>query len=281
MSVVISRCEAAPPATAGVLTLSIACRGGATVANRVFARAPLRLMFPRVGADEPLCGVVINTGGGILGGDRQTVDVSLEAGAALLLTGQAAEKVYRSAGADAVVRAEYRIAEGAVLELLPQGTILFDGARLDRHTKIDRQPGGSVLAGEILILGRGGMGEVLRRGRILDRWTLCEAGRPAWIDGLCLDGDIAGLVAAPAGFAGATALATVVHAADDAPAHLGLARRLLGGETRAAASVVGGVLVVRWLGRAAAVRAALGDFWRGFRAQVLARPAALPAPWTQ
>ena len=280
MSVVISRCEA--PAAVGELALSVGCRGGATVANRVFARAPLRLMFPRVGANEPLCGVVINIGGGIVGGDRQTVSVSVEAGAALLLTGQAAEKVYRSAGADAVIRAEYRIAEGAVLELLPQGTILFDGARLDRHTAIDRQPGGRVLAGEILILGRSGMGEVLRRGRILDRWTLCEAGRPAWIDGLCLDGDIAALVAAPAGFAGATALATVVHAADDAPSHLDLARRLLGGgEARAAASVVGGVLVVRWLGRAAAVRAALGDFWRGFRAQALGHPAALPASWTQ
>ncbi|HEX9647047.1 MAG TPA: urease accessory protein UreD [Alphaproteobacteria bacterium] len=290
MYAVISPSEPAParalrhtPRTSGVLDAVIERRAKGDVLAHVYACAPLRLMVPRVDADEPLTGIVVNTAGGIVGGDRLRAQVTLGAGSGALLIGQAAEKVYRSAGDDATLACRYRLAAGAVLEVLPQGTILFDGARLRRVTEVGRHPTARLLAGEVLVLGRIGMGETFARGLLHDRWVVaCDSGA-RWIDALRLEADIARLHDAAAGLAGARALATVVYAADDAPACQELARALLAAApagVRAAATVVAGVLLVRWLGAdPAAVRAALGAFWSAFRAHALGRPARLPVVW--
>ena len=45
-------------------------------------------------------GVLINTGGGLLGGDHARFDVSVGAGAAAQVATQSAERVYRSLGPD-------------------------------------------------------------------------------------------------------------------------------------------------------------------------------------
>ena len=73
--------------------------GGRSVPAGVFQKAPLRILFPPPGPGEPLCAVLLNTGGGIVGGDALTVRVRLEPGTAAVTTSQAVEKVYRSAGA--------------------------------------------------------------------------------------------------------------------------------------------------------------------------------------
>ena len=273
------------PATVGELDVRIARRDRRDVLAHAFARAPLRLMLPRAGDGEPLTGVVVNTAGGVVGGDRHRIDVALGEGAGALIVGQAAEKVYRSAGAVARIDCRYRLEAGAVLEALPQGTILFDGARLVRRTTVERHPEATLLAGEVLVFGRLGMGETFARGLLHDRWEVaCDDGA-RWIDALRLEHDIARLLDARAGFAGARALATVIYAAADAPALIAAAREILDAtadSVRAAATVVQGVLLARFLGAdAAAVRAALGGFWAAFRACALARPARLPVLWTR
>ena len=267
------RCARSLPATVGGLDI---VADGDVHARR--QNAPLRLFRPHAAAGEPPTGVVANVSGGILGGDR--LSLSVDARGDALITGQAAEKVYRSAGATARVCTDLAVGAGAALEWLPQGTILFDGARLDRRTTVRAAPGGRCLAGEILVFGRVGMGETLRRGAIRDRWRVERGGRPLWIDALRLDGDIGARMAAPYGFAGARAQATVLYVADDAAACVDRARDLMARAGRAAATVVGGVLIARWLSAdPAAARAAFGRFWRAFRAEMLGRPARLPAVW--
>src|SRR5262249_6094174 len=60
----------------------------------VFQRAPVRVLFPQVG-DGPFSeAVLINTAGGVAGGDRLDTDVSAVDGAAITLTSQAAERIY-------------------------------------------------------------------------------------------------------------------------------------------------------------------------------------------
>lgn len=261
--------------TRGALAVAVDRRG--LRARR--QRAPLRLFRPRPPAGDAPLGVIANLSGGVLGGDR--LAVSVDAGAEALITGQAAEKVYRSAGATARLRARLTVRAPAALEWLPQGTILFDGARLDRRAALCVAPGARCLAGEILVLGRLGMGERLARGEVRERWRVERAGRPLWIDALRLDGDIAARLAARDGFAGARCLATAVYAGDDAPRHLDGARRLATAPgLRAGATLVNGVLVVRWLADdPAAARAAFGKFWRAFRAAALGRPPRLPTIW--
>ena len=136
----------------------------------LYHRAPLRVLFPAPPEPGLATAVLVTTSGGLAGGDRLEARVETQEGAAAQITGQAAEKVYRSLGDDCRVDVHLVAGPGSWLEWLPQETIVFDGARLDRRTRIDRPPGGRVLAGEILVFGRAAHGERLRRGAVRDAW---------------------------------------------------------------------------------------------------------------
>ena len=244
--------------------------------------APCRILFPRPAAGEPLQAVLANTAGGVAGGDRLDYAVRLEPGAAALVVGQAAEKLYRSSGEDARLRVEIAVAAGAALEWLPQGTIAFDGARLRRTSEVEIAGDGRLLAGEILTFGRIAMGETFRGGLLHDSWRVRIDGRLAWADALRLAD--AQPLAARAGFDGARCLGTLLYVAADAPRWLDFARELLvgaAGALRSGATAFERLLLVRWLGRdPAEVRRAFGAFWSSLRAATLGRPAALPAIWS-
>ena len=144
-------------------------------------------------------------------------------------------------------------------------------------------PGGRLLAGEMVVLGRTAMGETVHGGVLRDEWSVRRDGRLVWADALCLEGAIAETVVHPAGLDGATALATAVYVADDAAAHLATARELLAGapdSVRVGASVVNDLLVIRFLAKdAAPLRQFFGEFWTEFRHAVAGLPAALPRLW--
>ena len=200
------------------------------------------------------------------------------------MTTQAAEKVYRSLGADCRVEVELAAAAGSWLEWLPHETILFDGARLDRVTRVEHAPGARVLAGEMMVFGRRAHGETLTRGRLRDAWEVRRQGRLMWADALAVAGDIAAVLAAPACFAGAAAVATAIYVGVGSSDALSLARDLTAGssvgEMAAAVTCVAGVLICRWLGRdALALRQAVGRFWAAFRQRVGGLPPELPRVW--
>lgn len=240
----------------------------------------LRVLRPRPPAGESFTAVLANTSGGIVGGDRLEVRAEVGAGASALITTQAAEKSYRSAGPDARSDVSLHLADRAWLEWLPQETILFDGARLRRALCIDLARQARLIGGDVLVFGRRASGERFRTGLLNDRWEVRVDGRLAWADVLRLDTPEA-QIEAPFGFAGAGAYGMCIYVAPDAADRLVLARHLteLSG-LRAAATLVGPVLIVRWLGaEPAAVRAALRHFWTAFRHAVRDLPAAMPAIW--
>jgi urease accessory protein len=141
------------------------------------------------------------------------------------------------------------------------------------------------MAGEFLVLGRTAHGERLTRGLARDAWEIRRRGSLVWADALHLEGDLARAIADPAGLAGAVAYATFVYAADDAAERIELARGLLPandeGVLRSGATIVNGVLVVRWLARDAfALRAAFAAFWVAFRRRAGGGAGGLPRLWT-
>lgn len=245
---------------------------------------PLRILFPTPPADDIATAALVTTSGGLVTGDRLDITAEARAGAAALVTAQAAEKVYRSTGADCLIDVGLTAGQGAWLEWLPQETILFDGARLRRQTRLDVAPGGQVLAGEIVVFGRRARGERFTKGLLRDAWTVTRDGALTWADALHLEHGIPQVLAAPAGFAGAAASATIVYVADDPQARLDAARDLLpaaANGVRAAAGIVNDILVVRWLAADPfELRAAFGQFWAGFRAAAGGRPARLPVLWS-
>jgi urease accessory protein len=169
----------------------------------------LRLRFPRV-VHGPVEAVLVNTAGGLAGGDRLSQSFRIRAGAELSVVTQACERVYASLGADAAMRTEIAVGEGASLAWLPQETILFDRARLARELHVEAAGTSRLLLCESVILGREAMGESVREGLLRDRWRVRVDGRLAFADDLRLDGDIAHLTAARASLAGNRAFATVL-----------------------------------------------------------------------
>ncbi|MGH6662123.1 MAG: urease accessory protein UreD [Rhodospirillales bacterium] len=284
MSVATLRSEpAAATQTHGAASVAFARDDDVTRLTGLYQRDPLRVLFPDVPEGEIPTAVLVTTSGGLVGGDRLDVSVSVRDGAEAMMFGQAAEKVYRSAGPTCRIAVELSVGRDGWLEWLPQETILFEGARLERRTLIEIAPGAHALAGEILVFGRIAGGERLSHGLVRDAWEVRRQGRLAWADALHLEDDMASVLADPACFDGATAYATIVHAGDDAAGRLDLARFLLaqhGGGLRAGATVVNGVLVARWLGRdAETLRRAFGDFWAAFRAAAGGLRNILPRLW--
>jgi urease accessory protein len=265
----------------GVARIGFRSAGGATRLALLEQRTPLRVLFPRVPAGDVVEAVLINTGGGVVGGDR--LEVALEAGpdTQVRATTQAAEKIYRSAGRSCALEVSLAAGRGAWLEWLPQETILFDGCCIGRQLVLDLAPGARALAGEMMVFGRAAHGESLTRGSIRDRWWLRRDGRLLWADALRLEGALAPCLAAPFGFADARAMATLVYVAEDAAAWLEPARELVAaGEVISGVTCLPGVLIGRWLGAdAQALRIAYGRFVARFRALVAGLPPRLPTVW--
>jgi urease accessory protein len=297
MSAAILRYEAGPSYKAGAPRLAEPVRGslqrGDGAADIVFGRrgertalvdlyqrTPCRVLFPRPDADGLPVAVLLTTSGGITGGDRIRIGVELNEGAEAVVTTQAAEKIYRSLDTDAAVTVGLTVGAGGWLEYLPQETILFDGARLDRRTEARLAPDARLLACEMVMFGRLARDEALTRGKLHDAWRIRRGDRLVWADALRLDGDIATLLAAPAGFDGARALATALYVGDDAESLMPLARELAeGGESRGGASLVNGVLIARFLGpRPELVRRDLMRYVTGLR-QGAGRAPSLPRVW--
>ncbi|MDF2622107.1 MAG: Urease accessory protein UreD [Xanthobacteraceae bacterium] len=230
--------------------------GGRTVRGRIEEQGFARVRFPLSGRrGAALEAVMINTGGGLAGGDRsQTVLHALEA-AQFVVTTQAAEKVYRSDGAVSRIDVDLSVAPGAGLDWMPQATIVFDGARIERSISAEVAPQGRLLLVEPVILGRTARGERLSHGLLFDRWRIRRGGRLVYADGLQLDGDIAAVLDRRATLGGWAAFATILLVAPDAESRLEAVRAALGlpdelpENLDAGASAWDGMLSIRLLAR--------------------------------
>lgn len=236
-----------PPRTVGEGRVSVrADANGRSMLGQLRQSGALKLIFPAVHRADAEA-VIVNTAGGVTGGDRLRVQAQVQTGAELTLTTQAAERIYRALpGEVGRVSTVLDVAPGARVNWLPQETILFDQAALHRRLRIDLAADAVALMVEPLVFGRAAMGEVIRTVHLRDQVRILRDGVPVYADGIRLDGDLADVLARPAIAAGAGAVATVVLAAPDAQAHLAAVRALLP-ETAGASLLAPDVLVARLL----------------------------------
>jgi urease accessory protein len=235
----------------GAASLSIDCdNSGASRLRDLYQRAPCRMLFPEVEADEPLQAVLLTTSGGLTGGDRTRVQFNVAANARATLTTQAAEKLYRALPGTPAVECAVSLTAGSDswCEWLAQETIVFDGAHLRRSFTADLAPGARMLAVESTVFGRHAMGEELRAGMLHDSWRIRRAGRLVRADTLRLAGDIGALRRAPFGFGTAVACATLVFAAQEAGELLEPVRALLEeAAEHTGVTLLDGLLIIRLL----------------------------------
>ncbi|NOR64158.1 MAG: urease accessory protein [Rhodobacteraceae bacterium] len=216
--------------------------------------------------------VFINTSGGVTGGDKLHYAASVEEGARLDVTTQAAERIYRAADGKAEITNTLTLGENCQLDWLPQETILFDGAALKRQLNVEMGESASLLALETLVLGRKAMGETLSKAAVSDQWRIRRGGRLVYADALRFN-----LPELPtqsvATLADNRALATLVYVAPDAEDRLQFARSLLVyPEVEAAASAWNGILIFRFLAPdAEPLRKALISFLTQFRGREMPR----------
>ena len=193
----------------GRIALAVKASGGATRRWRVREEGSLRVRCPGPPAGE-LEAVIVNTAGGVAGGDRFSLDVAVEPGARLVVTTAAAEKIYRTLEPEAAIDVTLTVGAGASLAWLPQETILFDRARLGRSIEVDLADDAQLILAEALVLGRSGMGEAVDDGRLVDRWRLRRDGKLIHAEAVQLDGSIAAKLMEPAVAKGGIAVATVL-----------------------------------------------------------------------
>jgi urease accessory protein len=233
----------------GVAEIGFAAKEGATRLAHLYERNPLRVLFPSPVAGDIPVAVLVTTSGGLVAGDRVAIGVDVGSGAAAHVTGSAAEKIYRSTVVTTVVNQAMTVGAGGWLEFLPPETILFDRARLRRHTQIDLQGDGGFLGGGILVFGRIAMGERFREGLLHEGWEVYRDGRLIWGDALHIADNVAAIMEDPACFAGAASCATLILAPRDGGprAHVESARAVQersGTEgLRAGVTAVNGLLV--------------------------------------
>jgi urease accessory protein len=162
---------------------------GVTRRRHLHESGSLRVRFPSPEA-QGLSAVFVNTAGGTAGGDRFDIDIVAGEGSRLTVTTAAAEKVYRSHGPAAQLNIALRAAANSHLAWLPQETILFDQARVERRIDIDLADSASLLLCEIVVLGRAAMGERMRHGHFVDRWRVRRGGRLVFAETVRLGGEI-------------------------------------------------------------------------------------------
>jgi urease accessory protein len=182
---------------------------GVTRRRHLHESGSLRVRFPSPEA-QGLSAVFVNTAGGVAGGDRFDIDIAAGEGSRLTVTTAAAEKIYRSHGPVAGVNIALRAASDAHLAWLPQETILFDQARVERRITIDLADSASLLLCEIVVFGRSAMGERMLHGHFVDRWRVRRGGRLVFAETVRLDGDIGAKLDRPAIAKGGVAVGTAL-----------------------------------------------------------------------
>jgi len=221
---------------------------GITRLDRLYQDGCAKIRLPDTHSSA-LEAVLINTAGGLTGGDRMDWAAHIAADGRAVLTTQACERVYRSLGGPATVNTRLEVGANAHLDWLPQETILFAASQLDRRIDINLAEGASLTAIEAILLGRDAMGEVALDARLRDSWRVRRNGRLIHAEATRLDGTEAernGLSL----LAGRRAFATVLHiapSADACAARLVRLRAMLPEDGRIAASANGDRLTVRVL----------------------------------
>lgn len=235
-----------PNRAQGVARLAVKARAGTTVIATLRQQGATKVLFPRQ-RGAGLQAVLINTAGGVTGGDRFSTHAHAMTGADLTLTTQACERAYRAmAGQTGEIKTQLRIDAAARLDWLPQETILFEGCALRRHLQIDMATSSRLLMVEPLVFGRVEMGEQLHSGQLHDQISITRDGQPLYTDAMRFDGDIHAHMAQPFVANGAAAMASVVYVAPDAEAHLAPIRAALG-DTAGASLLAPDLLVARAL----------------------------------
>jgi urease accessory protein len=265
---------------AGRVVLSGSANG--TRVTEIYQQFPTRVMFPQIGDGTVKEAVIVNSSGGIAGGDRIALEVIALNKASVTVTSQAAEKVYRALDRPARVATKLKAHEAAKLAWLPQETILFDRARICRQTEVDLCSGAELIALEWLVLGRAARGEEMVSGHIADTWRVRRDGRLIWADGFYVADKVFAQLHRKALLANCKAVGTLIYFGPALETRLQVLREIASSlECQCAATAVGALIVVRLAaGACSDLRRGLRTLLEKFGQELGPGPFRVPKMWS-
>lgn len=235
----------------GVASVSFKPSRGTTRLDKLYQHGSAKVRFPKTYGE--FCeSVLINTAGGLTGGDRLDWTLKLDEETKTVITTQACEKSYKSANGHAAVSTRISVAKGATCHWLPQETILYEGSSLSRTLDVQLASDAKLIALEAVMLGREAMGETINYCDFKDRWRIYREDKLIFADDVKLEENIADLDNAKALMVGQKAFATLLYCSaedDDQLEFMAQKTRLLMKNKNMAVSVFNQKLVARFLAK--------------------------------
>jgi urease accessory protein len=218
---------------------------GQTRVDELYQEGCAKIRLPHT-HDDTMQAVLINTAGGLTGGDHMKWEIEASENAHVVATTPACERIYKSTSGAAEIDIHLTLGPDARLDWLPQETILFEHANLTRRMEVDLAEGAVLTAVEAVLLGREAMGEGARSALLLDNWRIRRNGQLIHAESNRLSAsemerDALSLLD------GQNAFATLVHIAANAEDRLAAIRASVPPNARAAISAIGERLIVRAL----------------------------------
>lgn len=267
---------------AAQLVLNFDRAGEKTIIRERRHSGPLQVQRPFYPEGESVCHVyVLHPPGGVVGGDSLNISVRAEAGSHALITTPAAGKFYRSSGPYAQIRQTISIGTGAVMEWLPQETIVYSGAKVRATTRIELEKGAGFLGWEVVCLGLPASGREFTQGDCRQSFEVWREGEPLLLERGRFEGQSEALKA-PWGLGGHTVSGCMVCTVSDSAlmARIRSEKPERSEDELMTATIVSGLTVCRYLGRDG-FRAMqyFTSVWDMLRPTLCNRPAHPPRIW--
>lgn len=264
--------------------LSLSFHGSAksTYLGRTRSFGPYLVQRPFAESNGTCQVYLLHPPGGVAAGDSLHLNVTCSANTRVLLTTPAATKLYRSAGKASTLEQGFTLAPGAMLEWLPQETIVFDGALAQSKTRVDLAAGAQYAGWEISCLGRRAAHEAYTSGQFKQSVEVWRGDEPLFIERCQLNGRDE-MLKAPWGMRGHSVMGTFVCSGVSA------GQSSITSELRAyspavtgmtALTQMGELVICRYLGdHADEARRVFEKLWAVLRPRYLDRSVDAPRVW--
>ncbi|MGD8559717.1 MAG: urease accessory protein UreD [Gammaproteobacteria bacterium] len=253
---------------------------GKTMIARRDHYGPLVIQKPFYPEGNPCHLYLLHPPGGLVSGDELTLDTKIHKNSHCLITTPGATKFYRSSGQAATQQQTFNIAGDALLEWLPQETIVFDKSHGDIRTHVNLEHHGKYIGWEITCLGRIAGDQPYHAGSLVQKTVVNRCGRPLLIERTALQGD-SPVLTAPWGLANHATIGTMVITPGNTELLEAIRESVAANnEELFSATLLGDIVLCRYLGpQAQAAKRVFIDVWQTARPLVQGIEACLPRIW--
>ncbi len=231
-----------PQRASGSARLAVKPVNGRTRIATLYQEGCAKIRLPETD-DHSLEAVMINTSGGLTGGDEIQWQFDIADDCTVQVTTQACERIYKASADVARVTTKLAAGERASLAWLPQETIVFEGSALQRSLTVELAETSRALIVEPIVFGRKAMGEDVENCIFRDRWRIQRNGVLIHAEDFSIGPDAASMLGRPALFGGMRTIATILLIDNDAERLLDPSRKIIG--KKGGASFWSGKLLAR------------------------------------